>query len=178
VLCVPGAEAAAVLAMSEREFLALLDARSGRRLGGFVAAGSRGAWPLQRVRAAVQTRGRAVLLGNAAHTLHPNAAQGLNLALRDIAALAETLAGADGDPGAAGLLAAYAAVRQPDQEQVLRFTHGLAELFYSQACGRRLARRAGLLLIERAPVLKRALLLRAAGLHGRQPASVRRATPS
>lgn len=176
VLAVPTAEASAVLAMNDQEFLALLDERSGQRLGGFTQAGARGGWPLARVLAAVQSSGRALVLGNAAHTVHPNAAQGFNLAVRDIAALAELVAGA-GDPGAPGVIEAYLAARKRDQESVVGFTHGLAELFYNEHCGRRLLRRAGMLLTERVPALKRALVRRAAGLDGRQPAWVRGITP-
>jgi 2-octaprenyl-6-methoxyphenol hydroxylase len=173
VLCVTSINADAVLALPDREFLEFLDARSGRRLGGFSAAGKRSAWPLQRVVAVTQRRGRALLLGNAAHTMHPNAAQGLNLALRDIAALAERLAGAGDDPGAAEVLDGYVAAREPDQQFVLGFTHGLAELFCTESCGRTVARRVAMLLTERAPPLKRALTRRAAGLYGRQPTWVR-----
>jgi len=124
------------------------------------------------VLAAAQSAGRALILGNAAHTLHPNAAQGFNLAVRDIAALAELLADG-GDPGAPGLLAAYVQAREPDQRAVIGFTHGLAETFYNDSCGKKLARRTGMFVAERVPALKRALVQRAAGLQGRQPAWVR-----
>jgi len=173
VLCVPRAEGEIVRALPDREFLELLDERNGRRLGGFTATGPRSAWPLFRVLAGTQARGRALILGNAAHTVHPNAAQGFNLAVRDIAELAGLLTDGGADPGTAGLLDAYVAARKADQDRVLGFTHGLAELFYTDACGRRLARRAGMLLTERVPVLKRALVRRGAGLAGRQPAWVR-----
>jgi 2-octaprenyl-6-methoxyphenol hydroxylase len=172
VLCVPTAAADWHLGMPDREFLDELDRRSGWRLGGFTAAGDRSAWPLVRLVAGAQARGRVLFLGNAAHTLHPNAAQGLNLAVRDIAALAELVTAAD-DPGGADLIREYLAMRRADQDFVIGFTHGLAELFYTERCGRDLARRAGMLLIERLPPLKRALVQRAAGLRGRQPRWVR-----
>jgi 2-octaprenyl-6-methoxyphenol hydroxylase len=172
VLCVPTAAADTHLGMPERAFLDELDRRGGRRLGGFTAGGGRSAWPLVRVVAGVQARGRVLFLGNAAHTLHPNAAQGLNLAVRDIAALAE-LVQAAADPGGADLIREYLAMRKADQDFVISFTHELAGLFYTEHCGRALARRAGMLLIERLPPLKRALVRRAAGLRGRQPRWVR-----
>jgi 2-octaprenyl-6-methoxyphenol hydroxylase len=176
VLCVQRDGADSVLAMSDRDFLGLLDERSGRRLGGFVDAGPRAAWPLMRVVAAAQVHGRTLLMGNAAHTVHPNAAQGFNLAVRDIAALAELLSGS-GDPGARELLEAYVEVRGDDQASVVAFTHGLAELFYNENCGRKLVRRASMFLTERLPFMKRALVERAAGLQGRQPAWVRGVAP-
>lgn len=120
--------------------------------------------------------GRTLFMGNAAHTVHPNAAQGFNLAVRDIAMLAEILAGT-ADPGAAGVLEAYVAARKQDQAAVVGFAHGLSELFYNEYCGRKLVRRAGMFLAERLPAVKRALVRRAAGLYGRQPAWVRGAVP-
>ncbi|HEY7841644.1 MAG TPA: FAD-dependent monooxygenase, partial [Gammaproteobacteria bacterium] len=176
VLCVPRDGADAVLNMSDRDFLLLLEERSGRRLGGFLETGPRGAWPLVRVVAEAQMHGRTLFMGNAAHTVHPNAAQGFNLAVRDIAALAELLSDVP-DPGSSTLLADYVAVRETDHESVVGFTHGLAELFYNDHCGRKLVRRTGMLLAERLPAVKRALVRRAAGLYGRQPACVRGVAP-
>jgi 2-octaprenyl-6-methoxyphenol hydroxylase len=176
VLCVQRDGADAVLAMPDRDFLALLDERSGRRLGGFRDAGPRSAWPLMRVVAAAQVHGRTLFMGNAAHTVHPNAAQGFNLAVRDIAMLAEILAGAS-DPGAASVLEDYVAARKEDQAAVVGFAHGLSELFYNEHCGRKLVRRAGMFLSERLPVVKHALVRRATGLYGRQPAWVRGVAP-
>lgn len=177
ILGVPAGRAAAHLAMNDEEFLETLDQRSGRRLGGFCAVAARAAWPLRRVLAERQLQGRVLLLGNAAHTLHPNAAQGLNLALRDIAGLAELLVTAP-DPGADGLLQAYVAARLPDQRRVAGFTHGIARLFYTDQCLPAALRRAAMLLSERMPPLRRALLRHGSGLAGRQPRSVRGAMPA
>lgn len=172
VMTVPSAEAAGWLALPPAQFLAELSLRFGRRLGRFAELDARYAYPLRFVRARRLYADRAVLVGNAAHTVHPNAAQGLNLGLRDAAALAERLveaARADQDPGAAQLLADYAAARRADQLRVVTATDGIARVFYNDsswlACGRDLA----MLACDLLPPLKRALLRYAMGLGGRPP---------
>ena len=77
---------------------------------------------------------RVVLLGNSAHTIHPNGAQGFNLCLRDVAGLAEQLIPAirrGDDTGSRQLLDAYEVARRPDQQRVIRFTDRLTKLFYN-----------------------------------------------
>src|SRR5690606_25032202 len=125
VMCVHRDEAEAVMAEDDNAFLERLDRRFGHRHGGFSDPGPRGAWPLMRVVAERRCANRAVLLGNAAHTVHPNGAQGFNLAIRDAAALAERLAAAaqDGaDPGSASLLESFVADRRADHAFVGRYT--------------------------------------------------------
>jgi 2-octaprenyl-6-methoxyphenol hydroxylase len=176
VCCVPRGEANAYLEMSNDDFLEAIDRRFGRRLGGFCDPGKRSAWPLLKVRAERQTAERAVLIGNAAHTMHPNGAQGFNLTLRDAAALAEqigTHARAGGDPGAARVLEIWETSRRADQDAVIGFSHGLAQLFCSPRLPLRAVRRAALMATEFLPSFRNALLERASGLHGRQPAWVR-----
>ncbi len=113
----PTGEVARRMGLADASFLAELGRRFGPRLGRFVAAGSRHAYPLRAVTADAVTAPRAVVLGNAAHALHPVAGQGLNLCLRDIRALLGEVSRAhqEGrDIGGDAVLAAYAAARQGD----------------------------------------------------------------
>ena len=135
-------EAARIKGMQDEDLLEHLQALVGYRAGEFVRAGRRAAYPLALNRAAEVTAPRAVLVGAAANSVHPLAAQGFNLALRDIAALTETLAGArerglpalerqagpPADPGAPELLSRYASWRRRDQANVVRFTDALARV--------------------------------------------------
>ena len=156
VWTLPPARAEAALALDERDFLAALQARFGRRLGAFRRVGRRQGFPLRLVRPARLVAGRGLLIGNAAHTLHPIAGQGFNLALRDVAELAQRLAGA-ADPGAPELLAAWARRRQADIDATQRATDGLLRLFTNPWPPLSHARAAGLLLLDRLPPLKHRL---------------------
>jgi len=110
------------------EFLDALSQALGTRAGRFVSAEGRAAVPLAlRVREA-RTGERAVYVGNAAQTLHPVAGQGLNLGLRDVWELAQTVRSAP-DPGEATVLRDYAARRRLDAFATIRVTDLLARLF-------------------------------------------------
>lgn len=105
------------MGLADGAFLDELGGRFGPRLGRFVATGPRHAYPLRAVTAGAVTAPRAVVLGNAAHALHPVAGQGLNLCLRDIRVLLGEVSRArqEGrDIGSASVLAAYAAARGAD----------------------------------------------------------------
>ena len=119
-------------------------------------------------------RPRVVLLGNAAHAIHPIGAQGFNLGLRDVAVLAELLAdqrarSADPDPGDASLLRRYSTWRAPDQQATIAHTDGLARLFANTGALATLARGAGLLAHALSPTLRRRLAIEAMGYRGRIP---------
>ena len=170
------ADAARYLAMDENDFLSCLQSRFSTRLGLFRCLGTRKSWPLQFLLATEQIRERLVLLGNTAHTLHPNGAQGFNLCLRDVAGLAETLLPVlrrGDDPGALHLLQKYQVSRATDQKRVACFTDGLAALYYSDLPHKVLLRNAGMLLINVCPPWKRYLTRLGTGLHRAQPALVR-----
>ncbi|OGT81208.1 MAG: hypothetical protein A3H91_03865 [Gammaproteobacteria bacterium RIFCSPLOWO2_02_FULL_61_13] len=174
VNCVASSAAPAWLALGDAEYCAQLEQRLGGRLGGIAQCGARRTYSLQRVLPERQVCGRAILLGSAAVNIHPNGAQGFNLALRDVAALAETLAaGAGTDPGAAALLMAFAEARREDRERVMGFSHGLARTFASNNPLLAGLRQMGMLLADLLPPVKRELMLFGAGLRGRQPACVR-----
>jgi 2-octaprenyl-6-methoxyphenol hydroxylase len=166
--------ARSALAQDDRAFLAGLEDAFGLRLGRFTRAGRRQAYPLALTQAERLTAPRAVVLGNAAQSLHPVAGQGFNLALRDVALLAELVAGAaGGDPGAPSLLEAYAAERAPDREAVIRFTDSLVRGFGLPSGALRRARGHGLLLFDLLRPVKHEFARRTMGLAGRQPGLVR-----
>jgi 2-octaprenyl-6-methoxyphenol hydroxylase len=127
VLTCPTVDSERIAALSDADFLALLQQRFGPRVM-LSSVGPRLVYPLGlRVRRN-PVAGRAVWIGNAAQTLHPVAGQGFNLALRDIMELADTLTDAV-DPGDAALLARYDARRRLDRAGTVGFTDSLVRLF-------------------------------------------------
>jgi 2-octaprenyl-6-methoxyphenol hydroxylase len=162
----------AVMALNDTEFLAQLGEAFGYRLGRFVKVGKRHAYPLELGWTREAVRERLVLIGNAAHTLHPIAGQGFNLGLRDVAALAQTLADAHNarqDIGALALLRDYQRWRRFDQGGALVFTHGLARVFSTAWPPLAGARNAGMIVTDLLPPLKHVLIRNAMGLAGRLP---------
>ncbi len=175
VWCVPADEAEDVLALDDERFLAAATRRSGQVLGRLERCGRRSSYPLRRVVPERDREGRVLLLGNAAHAIHPVGAQGFNLGLRDVAVLAELIAdrrgpgGAAPDPGDTGLLEAYAAWRRPDREATVGWSHDMVSLFASASPLTRTARGAALALVGLSPTLQRRLAVRAMGYRGRVP---------
>jgi 2-octaprenyl-6-methoxyphenol hydroxylase len=168
----PG-EAHAALALDDAAFLARLQDAFGLRLGRFTRVGRRQSYPLSLTRAARLTAPRAAILGNAAQSLHPVAGQGFNLALRDVAMLAELIADSGGDPGEVALLARYSNWRAPDREAVIRFTDSLVRGFGLPLGPLRRARGHGLALFDLLRPVKHEFARRTMGLAGRQPRLVR-----
>jgi 2-octaprenyl-6-methoxyphenol hydroxylase len=161
-----------VLQLDEDAFLAAFQRRFGYRLGRFLRAGRRTAYPLSLLRARDSVRGRVVIIGNAAHTLHPIAGQGFNLGIRDVAALAEVVHDAFSvgrDVGAAHVLDRYRRWRTNEQRNVALATDGLARLFSNPLAMVRLGRNMGLLAMEFLPGAKGPLARGAMGLQRRQP---------
>lgn len=146
VWTMPGARVDERMALSDDAFGQAVNELFGGRLGAIERVGRRQAWPLTRTLAAEQRRGRTVLVGNAAHSLHPIAAQGLNLSLRDCAALAEAVAaGLDaGDPADEGALEQWERARRADQRRVAGFIDGLNGLFTNDVAGLGVLRGGGL----------------------------------
>lgn len=166
------AQVEARLALADADFLAQLEHGLGGRLGALTRLGRRAHYPLARLQVQDAARGRTVLVGNAAHTVHPVAGQGFNLGLRDVAILAEMLADATragADVGAPELLARYAARRRRDHVAVGAFTDGLIRLFSNRSGALVFARNIGLLAVEASPWAKRALMRRTMGLSGDLP---------
>jgi 2-octaprenyl-6-methoxyphenol hydroxylase len=172
VLTVPGSDASRVAALDDDGFLALLHERFGWRLGRLSRPGRRVSYPLQRVQSMRLTAARAVLVGNAAQTLHPIGAQGFNLGLRDALTLAELLverSRASGDPGAADLLDEYARRRQEDRDGTLAMSDGLVRMTANDAAPLKLLRSLGLIALDRVPALQAALVRRGMGFRGHVP---------
>lgn len=154
----PDARARALLEMPDHAFMAALEENTGGRLGGFRKVGVRNAWPLIRTVAAEQAVPGAVLVGNAAHLLHPVAGQGFNLTLRDLTALADTLAAAEvaGEaPGSLPMLQAWAAARARDQQFTAGLSHRLPQLFGLDNAWLGMGRDAGLFIFDVLAPLKR-----------------------
>lgn len=172
VWMVPPAEQDAMLDLSDESFLARLQDAFGWRLGRFVRAGKRAAYPLALARARHAVFTRAVLIGNAAHALHPVAGQGFNLSLRDVAVLAELLYETHrdgGDIGSQAVLQRYHAWREKDQDNAMLFTDVLARVFANPLGVVATARNAGLVAVDLMPPVKRLLTRFTMGLAGRQP---------
>ncbi len=170
----PAAQLDARMAADDAQFLGLAQDAFGERLGRFVELGARQAWPLQRVVSAQLHAARVVLVGNAAQSLHPVAAQGFNLGLRDAAVLAELLAAHTGDPGDATLLERYAQLRSADRTRIADFTDGIVRVFSNRVPGLRGLRHLGLLALDLAPPLRTAVLWQNLGYAGQAPAAARR----
>lgn len=180
VWTLPEARAQAIAALPEAAFLDALQQAFGGRLGRLHAAGTRTSFALSLVRSHALTAPRVALVGNAANRLHPVAGQGLNLGLRDAAALADLVAAAvraGADPGADAVLAAYARARRPDQRAIVRFTDTLARGFSARPGLLGGLRSAGMLALDLVPPASRALARRAMGLAGRQSRLVRGIAP-
>ncbi|WP_329741309.1 2-octaprenyl-6-methoxyphenyl hydroxylase [Dyella sp. A6] len=171
VLTVPGEQAGAVAALDDEGFLALAQRRLGWRLGRLSRPGKRHPYAIHRVAAARLTGPRAVLVGNAAQTVHPIGAQGFNLGLRDALTLAELVAGAP-DPGDAGLLERYAAQRAPDREGTMAMSHGLVRLACLEQPLLAPLRSLGLLAYDRVSPLQSMLARRGMGFRGKPPRAV------
>jgi 2-octaprenyl-6-methoxyphenol hydroxylase len=150
------AAAAAMCAAPEQQFRERLQQRFGWRVGGFLQLGRRATYPLSLVQAHASVGQRTAVIGNAAQALHPVAAQGFNLGLRDAAVLAELISMSE-DPGAAGPLAEYAQRRSADRRGMIAFTDQLVRLFCDQRPLVAAARDLGLLLFDVSPPAKQAL---------------------
>jgi 2-octaprenyl-6-methoxyphenol hydroxylase len=171
VLTVSADEADAVVAMDDAAFLELAQRRFGWRLGRLSRPGKRYPYAIHRVAAQKVTGPRAVLVGNAAQTVHPIGAQGFNLGLRDALTLAELVAAA-ADPGATDLLARYAARRAADREGTMAMSHGLVRLACLPQPLLAPLRSLALLACDRVPPLQRALARRGMGFRGEPPLAV------
>ncbi len=164
-----------VLALDDRGFLAEIQQAFGYRLGTFSRVGKRASYPLVLNKAYRLTAQRAVLVGNAAHGLHPVAAQGLNLGLRDVAALCDCIADASNgtaesvDIGDPLVLEHYSTWRRSDQKKLVGFTDGIVRLFGHSSRSVRLLRNIGMLGFDLIPGVRSTFAKHTMGLAGRLP---------
>jgi 2-octaprenyl-6-methoxyphenol hydroxylase len=169
-------EAERIVALPEADFQAELERRFGLHLGEIHAAGMRRAYPLGLWVARAFAGDRLALIGDAAHVIHPIAGQGLNLGLRDSAALAESIADAARlglDVGSAEVLDRYQRWRRFDTMAMGVATDGLNRLFSNRSDALRILRDVGLGLVDRVPPLKTLFIREAAGLTGDVPKLLR-----
>jgi len=169
-------EADRLVALPDAEFHAELERRFGLRLGEIAVVGPRRALPVGLSVARSFVADRLALIGDAAHVIHPIAGQGLNLGLRDVAALAEVIVDAVRlglDPGAIDVLERYQRWRRFDTMAMGIATDGLNRLFSNRSDVLRLVRDVGLGLVDRLPALKRLFIREAAGLTGEVPKLLR-----
>jgi 2-octaprenyl-6-methoxyphenol hydroxylase len=164
--------AARLAALPDAAFAAELGARFGDFLGVVEPLGPRSTYPLGLMLAERYAARRLVLAGEAAHLIHPIAGQGLNLGIRDVAALAELVIDARRlglDIGDDVLLGRYQRWRRSDALQLVTVTDGLNRLFSNAIAPVQLVRDLGLAVVDRLPPLKRLLMRDAMGLTGDLP---------
>jgi 2-octaprenyl-6-methoxyphenol hydroxylase len=169
-------EAERIMALSDEEFHAELEQRFKLHLGELKVIGARRVHPLGFFVARSFIADRIALAGDAAHVIHPIAGQGLNMGLKDVAALAEVIVDAARlglDPGSQNVLEQYQRWRRFDTMAMGFATDGLNRLFSNRSDVLRLARDVGLGMVERLPGLKRLFIREAAGLVGDVPKLLR-----
>ena len=171
VWTLPADVAGDIQLLSDEQFLARLQERFGFRVGRFTRVAKRFSYPLQLTLAEEQIRSNMVLLGNAAHFLHPVAGQGFNLALRDCVCLVETLRSAienNQSPGELAVLQRYLAAQALDQQITVEFSDKLVRLFSSNQLPLIALRHLGLLSLESLPLLKDQFVAQTMGAAGRK----------
>jgi len=175
VWILPPPRAQEMLSLGNDEFTAALQDTFGLRLGRFSRVGTRAAYPLALTRANGLIARRSVVVGNAAHGLHPVAAQGFNLGMRDVAALCDCIFDAQAgdtvpaDPGMAAILENYADWRRGDQIKLVRFTDGIVRLFGDRRAPVRVLRDLGMLGFDLLPGVRKTFARHTMGLTGRLP---------
>lgn len=171
---VPREDAEAVAGLDDAAFLARVQEAFGWRAGRFLSVGERSRYPMLGCVADAMVAPRAVLVGNAAQSIHPLGAQGFNLGLRDALTLAECIAGHAGDPGDDAVLRRHAARREEDRNRTIAFSDGLAKLTANDAPLLRPLRSAGLVAGDAFGWLQGWLVGGAMGYRGDVPALCRK----
>ncbi|WP_127470976.1 FAD-dependent monooxygenase [Thiomicrorhabdus aquaedulcis] len=156
----PASDIASVKALDDEGFMALFAEQMGERLGAFTQVSPRVIYPLTETYVEQMFKGRALLMGNASHTQHPVAAQGLNLGIRDIAVFLEgmpvhTVLQPNADIGSNVWLSEYAALRQPDHQKVMGLTDTLISVFEHRSALVGHLRGVGLMAMQLLPSVKK-----------------------
>ncbi|MBW4506587.1 MAG: FAD-dependent hydroxylase [Scytonematopsis contorta HA4267-MV1] len=168
----PHEEAKALCALDDQQFLTELTKRYGNQMGKLELLGDRFIFPVQLMQSNKYSQHRLALIGDAAHSCHPVGGQGLNLGIRDAAALAQTITQAyqDGeDIGKIQVLKRYERWRKLENLTILGLTDVLDRVFSNNFLPIKLVRRFSLFLMQRIPVLKVFALKLMIGLLGRTP---------
>ncbi len=169
--------AATLIEVEPAEFNRQVTEASSRVLGNVMLDSGRAGFPLALWHAREYVQPRLALVGDAAHTIHPLAGQGVNLGFLDAASLVEVLgdaAGSGDDPVGNRALRRYARWRRAENAVLLGTTDTLNRLFGERSVGVAAARRLGLAIVSSQPAVRRALVRRALGLAGDLPAIVSR----
>lgn len=172
VFTVPDANVDELMGLDEQRFLATVQEKFGYRLGRLQRVGERYSYPLRLQRVSDQVRPGLVVMGNAAHTLHPVAGQGFNLALRGVADLASAIARAceQGQaPGALPVLQDYLRMRKADQRQTIAFSDRMIRLFSNNDLLLSSLRDLGLVALDTIPVAKKLFAQQAMGFSPSMP---------
>jgi len=160
-------EAEDLLACPEADFIAALQDSFGYWLGGLSLAAPRRAFPLSLIRAERMMCGRAVIVGNAVHQLHPVAGQGFNLGMRDVVQLAEVIRAEHqqgNDIGGTAMINRYVQARQKDHNHVISLTDSLVKIFSNDWLALAAARNIGLTALDHLPLIKARFARQAMGL--------------
>ena len=172
VICsVENEEADRIMDMDDSQFASYLATQMGGHITAIEAVGQRYRYPLELVRSQEVVREHLALVGNAAHFIHPVAAQGFNLSMRDVSALVETLIDARNrqqSPGSLTVLQNYANWRRQDERLMVAFTDGLIRLFVNPLLPVALMRQKGLLALRHVPALRKLFTRSVTGRLGRQ----------
>lgn len=155
-----------IMQLDDDDFLQKLQQRFGYRLGRIQKTGIRNIYPLALTESEQLIKDRVVVIGNAAHGLHPVSGQGFNLALRDVALLAENIQ-QNGVQNPLIWLSDYAALRQKDMKRVFRFTDSLVKIFSNSFAPLAHARAAGLMMVDCLPSMRHLLAKQSMGLTGK-----------
>ena len=159
-------ETTRIMQMNDDEFIEELQQRFGFRAGNIEKTGERFSYPLAYTETEQLTKGRVVIIGNAAHALHPVSGQGYNLALRDVAELAEMIV-ENTDPGHMLLLAEYHAKRLKDMQRVYRMTDSMVKVFSNENFALGHLRASALIALNLITPLRSLMARQSMGLLGR-----------
>jgi len=166
-------ETARIMQLTDDEFIKELQQRFGFRAGNIEKTGERFSYPLAYTESEQLTKGRIVIIGNAAHALHPVSGQGYNLALRDVAEIAETIVEND-DPGHPLLLAEYHVKRIKDMHRVYQITDSMVKIFSNNFTALGHLRASGLIALNLMSPLRSLVARQSMGLLGRMNKMQRR----